>query len=448
MLGGYYLPALVPLVFVFLQHLDTMIQQRIAVFIVLLAALATLFTSCNDLPTEAGNIYLPDTLRFAVLSSDTADIIKDIETDYRRAFVGNLQSEPLFNTGALFVGTTPQGMRAVSLLKMNFPVYLGSDTASYAITSAEIILRPRRNVIGDTSQNRLAFDVMELRQAWRTTFTYDTIAALEQLGALYKDQPVATYQGVISYTETTISSIRIPIDTALVRSWLKKAADSNAARELYGFALRPRSSGNSVIREFAHTAGEDLFRMEIGILYNDTTKPDSLRKIDTVLALGTQSTALIDAPLPQTPSLLAQGGVAIRSRLRFDVSSIPPLATIHRAELLLTANPDLSYYSTAGREDSVLLRLATNDSSLIGNVNSFTYCIRTSTSANVYRTSNLSFAVQYWMRRPEENYGLILQATPVNEVFRINRTLFYGLTEPDRSKRPSLIIYYSLPPRP
>lgn len=388
---------------------------------------ALVVSSCNDQPSPLGSGLITDTLQTVIVTSDTTKLLDS-------AYAGTI-SIPISNggdrsnTNVFLVGNTPTA-KATAFIRFDIAPDSVANLTEQELISASLKLHPLRYSFGDTVGNQLAFDVVHINKVWSPSITKDTLAGKNFLG-----DKVASFSGSIALKDTIPPLLINFPDKAALHRWI--FTDSLK----YGLALIP-SSGSQVIRQFS-TIG-------IGELERATTSIELVYKragsttTDTVYVHSAYINTFMESStsLPEG-KLVVQGGTVSRSRLLFDISIIPPLATIHRAELSLTLDSASSAFGNTGIPKTVSMRLATGDSLISGDA---AYAVGTrKANTATYVFPNIGTALERWLRGTK-NYGLILHTDAGPEIRQLDRMVFYGLRATDIAKRPRLTLVYSVKP--
>ena len=138
-----------------------------------------------------------------------------------------------------------------------------------------------------------------------------------------------------------------------------------------------------------------------------------------------------------TDHLYTQAGVAYRSSLKFDVSSLPRGAIVNTAELLLVSDPAITKISkfTANPQPTVHARTA--DSSKYQATGS----TGTISSGTTY-AFDVRLQMQQWVGG--YNYGLLLRQPNVNEFGTLDLFGFYSSEAANASVRPRIKVKYAV----
>jgi len=178
-------------------------------------------------------------------------------------------------------------------------------------------------------------------------------------------------------------------------------------------------------------------------------------EVDTLKALTSLESSYTRAPFTQYEDrFMLQGGVSYRTMMYFDLSMLPPLAAVHKAELELVMDPELS------RAGNILIDSATVISALTvydttdeEGLYVESYAGK-ETSSNKFIFSSIVYSAEVWTREGGKG-NLLLRygsgsstpsAATYEERLLLNRLVFYGPTIADSTLMPKLRIIYSTRP--
>ncbi len=420
-------------------------------FLIACAFVCGFFTSCNDRPGVVGSEILPATsIQLLQLNSDSLPLISTIRSD---------TVHKVLNLDGWFVGKAGT-TEAKTFINFNVPfiplAVLFPDVTSNDIT-AHLVLPTTTFLFGDTVRNNHNFKVTEVQKDWSsiaTTATLGDLNALEQTGLVY-GRTVGSFVGKLAVDLTLKETVRVRLDPRLILSWLQT---DTSITKINGLAILANKS-SSVIRFIEPNSSY----IEVKI----RRKSDTL---DTYYSFSERSFAtFVTDERPTNPtSIVVQPGVLYRSLVTLDLSVIPMLSFVHNAKLTLTWNPDASRLSNRGMLDTLYLKFPTTDSSIplisadgvpavpgirVEGTNQYVFGRTTDIKFN-----SLSSIIE---RLVESTTGsvtsrtMVLQATRDTEVRYFNvtpdyhettdlsRMVFYGVNDPDPTKRPKLEITYS-----
>jgi hypothetical protein len=367
---------------------------------------------CNEEPTSVG-IGLLSSKDFVQV--DTATVTTVSGTTFRKRI----------NTGSsssIMVGKF-QGYEARALLRFNgIPDTLRSAT----VVSAYLILKANYR-FGDP-QGNISFSVNKMVQGWSEYgVTWDSIST-----ASYVQTMTPPFSGAIADTD----SVAISLDPSLMKDWFQAVADSHA---VYGIILVPTDASNKIVGFNSFQSTDASKVPQLVVAFSTATVRDTL-----VLATGQDVYIANIDNLNSDPNLLyVQAGVAYRSMVKFDVSSIPSHVGIHQAVLELTLDRSTSILSSTSRfnsqsVDSLLaFFLVTSDS-----VSSSSYVLghRLNPDSAIYSFA-ITSDVQQWING-KPNFGVQIEA--LAEIPKLDLFAFY-LGSANASLPPRLRIVYSRP---
>jgi hypothetical protein len=441
---------------------------------VLLGALCVIALSCNDAPGPVGSGLIPsDNITLVTVSSDTIPLLSSTEVGQFTPRLGSdiaqvLSTNPAFigaaiandNPGTFITGTT--------FLSFNPPVFNDSLREAYFSTltpddilAASLLVSPGQFILGDSLRQIASFRIHAVTRPWYSDNSQQAINLQDpsligrQVGA---HQAISTNSLRIDASQTLTRKVRLPItDKLLILRWLRTG--SVAWSSVDGLALVPDTATARTM--YALTDGS-----RIVIRLRSATSETG----DTVITMNEFArSSIVRSALPNNSggdSIIIQGGAALRTRIDFDLSRLPPFATIHRAELVLNVDTVRSTISNFGLPFSIQLYPAQNAAfpaaqrafesqrntiSAVSAVGIFDNT--TGTARYVFSsTLNMSSVVESILKNGGKK-SMILQLRPElisgtstqrsDEEQTTTRIVFHGLRQPDLSLRPRLIITYS-----
>ena len=362
------------------------------------------FSTCSEDPSSVGSFLLPMDIRVAsiVLSADST-------ATYRAPISGA--------SSTLLLGIFQATQTTVeSRLLLQFQIPAGfPDTL---VVSASLKLKPRYWF--QDSSGTLAFTVHKIRIPW------------DEFKITFADTNVydPTVRGSDSRPMSPRETLLVPIDTALVREWLRTPGLS------YGIFLKPAISSSVV---YGFTSILDLFtddRPELIVRY---TVPDTTLRLDSLVLRTIQGAFVANAPQPPPSSdmMFIQAGVADRGLMHFSVDSIPRSASITSASLEFRRISALSVRNELSI-DSILVQILLGPDSLGGT--SGRAEPRPTENESVF-TADIRNIVQQWVTGTP-NFGVALRA--FGEFSTLDRFAVHGRTSPDTANRPILRITYTV----
>lgn len=399
----------------------------------ILALIITLYlVSCNDKPVDMAVNLLPDTVTTKGISSFDTLLIPAIKV-YRAKF-------PIFNLGSLFIGKA-NGISAVSLSNFAFlPDTLGYVTED-RIESAKLTIYPRRYAMGDTNNPNLSFDIYRVIRAWTPdTTNYDSLMLSP---ANYFGEKIGTFNGSIQLKDT-MDPITFDLPKNMIADWLKTTnvydttlKDSVPKRIVnWGIAYVPNSSCNVINSLYSNKIGGKIFSI-ININYKD--KNDSTQ----ILSLSSGvDVSFLDAPKPQeNEDIVLWNGINYWTEISFDLSMIPKLSGIHKAQFDLFLDESKSFHGN-NKLDSII---EANYFQNPDGESTFQY-VAARDSANRFRFTSLTSTFQLLNKGNGKGSIVFMPNNTNNQANELDKLVFYGLNAIDTTKRPQLRIIYSLNP--
>lgn len=384
--------------------------------LVLTAAWMAAAGGCSDEPTALNSV--------GTQLSRTQVVVKDTTL---RATGSSTFRQPVATDG--LVNLVGRSGNYVAYTLLQFPSSLFPQRDTVNVLSAELSLRAV-TWSGD-SLSTFGFTVHKITESWGSgSFQWDSLSLKPNF---YETASRGTFNGVVARDTQTIS---VSLDTALVREWLQPQTITQ-----YGIILIP-TTGTSVIRglnAFYSTPESTQFYPTLRVIARgrNTSTPDTSTFIygyDTFVGNVTSLTT--------DPELLyLQSGITYRSRIVFDLSSIPKGAIINEAQLFLVENPAANRLTRFSGEKTIAghVLLDASDTTRFEVHGELGKISSTSTY-----TLKIRHASQAWLRGASNNHGLLLRNTTANEFSSFDLYTFYNHTAADSTKRPRLKIIYTI----
>jgi len=315
-----------------------------------------------------------------------------------------------------------EAIMALQFTQSQFPQ---RDTVN--VISAELKLRAVTWYGNDAGTLNLT--AHKILRGWNPfTIIWDSLDVTLNPGFYEESVVRGTYSGMMS---SDTEYVTIPLDTALVREWLRP---SNFTQ--YGIVLVP-APGSTLVRGFTALGADSLqFQPKLTVIAKNFagTVQDTAE-----YGLGTDTFAgNVDSVVTATDRMFTQAGVVYRSKIVFDPSSIPQGAIINKADIILTLDPTSSQIGKFSADTLVSLHVLTTSVQdgpfeLAGFL------------ATAYSSSSVSFearhAVQLWVNGI--NNGVLLRASSLNEFTTFDLHVFYGPTAADPTVRPRVQVLYT-----
>ncbi len=391
-----------------------------ALAIALACVIGLFFGACNQKTPDVANALLSDTVSLHGFSANPSVV----GTAYRRF--------AQFNDGTLFLGKSGT-TEAVSFVRfMQIPDSLGALTEA-DIVSATLSMQPLRYVLGDSIQNRLKINVVELLKPYLDT----TIA--DQITPEFFDAKVAASIDAQIPLKDSVAPIEISFDKSVIVKWLKRKQQYKNDTLTWGIALR--DNGSSVIRRFStptisnpnapHTMLRIVYRQPGG------------GTLDTMTWHSGGDATFTYAPLGGQGVLLVHGAVAVDGLMSFDISSLPAGIAVHLAKLTLTLDPSRTIVGNMDVDSLIGARFI--DSSNLTNLahDYFGYYVK---DKQKYVFPLLNSAVDGMIKRGGKGV-IVVRPVSQYDMNQCNRLVFWDSSAPDTTARPLLEVIYSTRPK-
>lgn len=382
-------------------------------------------TSCNEEPTPLGYSLVKDTVEMFAINSNEVTIIYKEETSY---FPLNF-----INPGISLVGEA-NGIKAGVAIRFG-PI---PDTLNYLtandIVECELTLHPHRYALGDTiNTNFLSFGVHENDKRWVVETTPDEFMN----GSFYKNEPFASFSSNLTRKDT-MDAIKLPFSKSLVIDWFKKQAAKTDT--IWGISLVPKSD-SKLINQFYGSGANSRLAPYIRVIFNNSRTS----KVDTLFLESALEKNFSKSSIPlENDRLTVYGGLAYRPKIYFDVTSIPKFAGIHKAELTLTLDKSKSFSANALLDTVVRFEYYRSETDeKAGKTPTLYYFGTRTTGSDKLKVSSITSAVSYWNRLDGKGSFVMTFDNSLSQ-YRLNKLSFHTSQDPDTSKRPKLVVIYSV----
>ncbi len=399
----------------------------------LIVSLSILLNSCNDQPSEVGSEFWLDTITLRSISTNDTSLIVN-QTNEVKQF-------GLFRLGGLLLGKA-NGVTAITFIRFtNIP-----DTLNYVkesdIIEATLELTPQKYTFGDTNSNILDFSVYRINNLWFNLTTWDSIVDPSKQ-PYYGPNLYGNFSGTSTTNDST--ALKVTINKGLVATFFDMQSDSLQRIKNYGLALVPNGNTN-VIRRFSTKTllSEDKSKYVIlKVVFRNERKNNILDTI--LLESGVDASIVHDNLVDQNENIVLQGSLMKRTKLTFDLSMIPTSAFIHFAQLSFERDETKSLGSTTGIDEIIALAYYSSPESA-SITSDRLFLSRRKEGTNTYTFNSIISLVEQWLRYSKGKGVAYLEPEGTSKLLEIDKVSFYGVSNPDSTKRPSLKVIYSTRP--
>jgi len=383
-------------------------------FVLILLSVSFIFISCEDEPSSIGIQLIAGELLTVKTFDSFVDSVAQSSSYFKNVVA-------LGNSSYLLLGIY-QDIEASALLRFIFGL---SDSLKTDVTNGNInvidswVVLTNRYVYGDTLA-AMDFTAHKVNSSWSSSgYTIDSLPILQY-----------DMQDISSGLNITDTNYTFNLDEAVVLSWMKNAAD-NTIESNYGIYLKPSAASGKVIGFEALTA----LSSDAAELYVVIEKPGVYT--DTINGFIIGDISLVDGELPGLPAerIAVQSGIAVNSKIKFDLSALPDDIVINDAELILTEDT-LSSMVGSGYSNSLKAFYLQYSDSLNTQGSSVTLL-----SGNNKFSGSITAFLRNWVLTGENN-GLLIQTG--NQTDGLELFALYASDSADLSLRPRLIITYSI----
>ncbi len=388
-----------------------MIIKKIILFPVLF--LLTMFYSCSESPSSIGiNLLSPDYVNVHKLDS-YQDSVQQSSTYYKTMI--RLSDSPRLLIGKYI------NVEATTLIK--FAIVLPDSlqqavlSSTLSVVSAKVQLTREYN-IGD-STGSLNYTVHFVNNTWTALFNADSLPLLN-----YNSEDISSSK---SYTDSLYT---FNIDNQTITSWLTAASDTSVKTN-NGIYIQPDPASNRIV-------GFDAYNVNAIGLPTITIVVANSGNVDTLSYISLPDVSIISGEKPTVPAgdIAVQGGLAVDSKILFDVSSVAKGSVINKAQL--TVYLDSTATKTAESYSNYLIAYFAKDTT--SNSYDTTSGIVLSRVQN-YFTGDISRFIQSISSGYHENQGIVLAAGGQN--IGVDLFALKGSETTDASLRPRLVITYT-----
>ncbi len=371
------------------------------------------FYSCSDNPSSIGaNLLKIDNLKINELDSYKDSLAQ--KSSYLKRTL---------NLGAsytLLVGKD-ENLEASTLIKflISLPDSIKNSINSDSITVTGANIQLFRAYPTKENNSFYDFTVHKVESAWSSNFTSDSLPMLS-----YDPSDISSNK---SLTADSLEQFEISNDFAY--SLLKYASDSLGTD--FGLYIKPTDNSKKVVGYYS--------------LYNGVKVPFltiAVQKLglypDTLFFYASSNVSVVKGNIPPSSlrsRIVVEGGLAVNSKLWFNISKIPFNAIINDAKLTLNMNTAETYL---GDTTNSILAAFLKDSS--SNVLDSAGSIANFSEQNNLMTGTITSYVQKWVNTGV-NEGIILFLR--NQIGSVDLFTFYGSDAVD-SLKPRLHIIYTL----
>jgi len=295
------------------------------------------------------------------------------------------------------------------------------DTAQ--VETAQLVLFPHA-IYGDTTAAPLPISLHRITETWA-----EETAVWGDVEGRFESEPLGSFELIPS----TSAADTFTIPASLVQEWIDHPEQN------HGVLLKTRGSG--FIKEYHSREGDQLNYPRLKLVY---TK-EGVRDTSDYKASGDVFIVESQGDL-RSDRLYVGNGIACRSLLRFDFSTLPEKTLINYASLCLRVDQENTLKRTDYTFIIQIFRVTTPDwdpgTIEVDSTSVISQSIKEGDSLVV----NIASFVQKWVSdRLDgwENYGMLLSSK--TEGSDISRLAFFS-SEADIPLSPKLTLYYSLPP--
>jgi hypothetical protein len=359
------------------------------------------------------------------------------------------------------------------------------DTLDYLkpedIIQAKLFLYLNDYIFGEQDMPQLSFDAKRINRFWSPRIVSDperkdiftTWDSLYISPANYFGDNIGNFTGTIQITDSTENKIDLDIDPQyMIDLFQIEGTDTNddGNDDIFentidwGIVLDPQDQSNAIHQLNFISVGDDLDLIDSDLRtpYYEVIYNSKEGTVDTLRMYVEAAAEFAKSPLPPSDRMILQAGENLRTSISFDISDIPTLAGIVKAEMEIFTDEDNTYYGSFGQDTIISLSLLqdldgfndfiSDSTSFLFN-ESYTYYGFRNDSTSSYVFPSIGSSLELWLRT--EYYPSLILSTNIrsilfdvndNEIFQMDRISFYGPDAEDPDKRPKLTVIYSYLP--
>ncbi len=384
-------------------------------FLVGLFVLSVL-SGCSDDPSSTGSGLIPDSDLVYTDIFDTDSMFVNITSSTFN------DSIDLSSSDRLLIGKTSFA-KATALVRF-YPVI--PDSISAQLLKDSIIVRKcwvkiiPNYFLGD-SLAPFNFNLYRIKQAWSSS---------EIDNSNYTSLPVDKSNDISFNKVFTDSLITFNIENSTALKWLQYKADTTSG-ENFGVMFSPTEGTNRIIGIPGLNAYTDYSDFAVYIEVEKIGK-----YIDTVMAYTTEDLHAVEVTPPTSISnnLFLIGGNPYRSKLYFDLSTLPKNIVINKAILSITRDDSESYIGKPASD--TIFAIVLNDSTT-NTINQY-YNIGYLLNKDKVYSGDITAFIQRWADGIS-NQGIRLNLS--NETNTVNKIAIKS--EKSVTSKPKIKIYYT-----
>lgn len=377
-----------------------------------------IFQSCSDSPTDAGLDLLDNQKVTVVLFDSAVDSINQNSQSFLKRI----------NTGLADRLLLGQVSETKSSILIEFNIAFDESTRNLIksndvqVVSNRIIFKKNYSY-GDTS---VVFQTSNINGYRINSEWAPDKVRLDSLPSIDKSLDILTLK------PTPDSLYYFGVSNTVVLDWVKNAADTSLAKN-YGIFLEPQANTSYIIgfQGYSNTL-QTAPQIEITLRFLTTGR-------DSTLIFNSISDAhVIEGYYDKQPDLLAvRSGIAINTKLYFDLSKIPADALINYAELTLVNDSTKTVIGSSGFNSIItsVISSAVSDTVLTDYVSPTGSLI----FSNGRYYGNVTSVITRIIRE-KNNLGILLK--PGLEIEGLE-TIYFKSSNAILSERPQLKITYS-----
>jgi hypothetical protein len=343
-----------------------------------------IFSGCEDDPSSVGQNLIED--------QDVAKFYSiDSNEDNLSIITGNFVADINYGTSARTLVGSADNLTATALMKF---VYLVPDTLEEALNNSEVTiisseLKLRVDYYFGTTTSEKLFSIYRITNDWLSTDFYrENLLEIQN-----ESEDLSLIDSDYDYSDSLIT---IKFDNQSSFEFLSHSADTNNFFN-HGILFQPSPSLNNIIGFPALSSSVDsetLPKLSTIIQFSNG-------QLDTLNAVLTSDAFAVvgDAPSEVDGINFLQGGLPLRSKLQFDLSSLPETAVAVNAELTVTYDSLNSVFGSKKSDSLVVTFLKDFEAN---EIDSTTTSLVLKREGNTF-TGDIKSFIQLWIDEKDNN---------------------------------------------
>ncbi len=391
-------------------------KKSLSLFLIILLFLS--FSACEDDPSSVGEDLLE--------GQDLTNLrnMQSIISESKESYIDSIN---LGSAGRTLIGKT-EDLTSTGLLRFSFSlpdsIETEMDSDNLEIVSATIILRPTY-YFGEESGN-WEFGTHEVTRTWGyTEFNTDSLAVIP-----YNSEDLGSNLQFVDDTTITFE-----FDKNITYQWMQHSTGDTTVIN-NGIIFVPAPACSRVIGFPALlSVSDDSYLPQLEVIVES---PGEF--VDTLFATLINDAYAVEGSIAAPPENMQyiQGGLPVRTNVKFDLSGLSQNAIVVDAVLTMHTDTLSSDYGSKGTDTLVVSLLTDFEENTVEEDNNI-YSFILVRDGNTF-TGNMRRYVQHWLD-DTENQGMQIRVSDEDKA--LTRIALYESAVPDTTLKPRIQIIYT-----